>query len=219
VKVATGTGTYATGNCTEAGGEKKYEWLPGPPPNNHFTIAAKSTTAPGVQFESAVAHNAVSCDSVVGSGEIASATTIANVRLVLNGCEGPDCHNATAGFEEVVIEHFGTGTLGVWKLGETPLKNKIGIDFSPVEVVFECGGLPVKFRGSVIAQVTANGMTALTKALTFLQHNGIQKPVSFVEGPIDVLEQKAGAGEWEQIGMLFKGAFTGEEKFEINSVV
>jgi hypothetical protein len=226
MKVTVGTGTYATSNCTEAGGEQKYEWLPGPGPYNGFQInpTPKSIL---VRFETPSRKIEITCNGAyTGSGKIATATTVTDVHLAAKDCENPSlpptfaCNSPGANAGEIVIESSGAGTLGVWKLGETPRKNKIGIDFSPVDLEVECpGGAPkTKIRGSVIARVPADTM-GLTKTLTFEERRGLQMPASLVGGPRDVLEAEFETSATEQLGLALHGQITGEEKFEINSVV
>jgi hypothetical protein len=227
VKVATGAGKYENGGCTKLGGAQKYEWYPAfggarPLVKTHFTIKIKELTTVTLQ---PVKGSKVTCTSETGTGEYTAAKTVGGVLLTFTGCErlGDNCSTAEAAAGEVVTTPL-EGVLGSTKLGETTIKNQIGLDLFPVGktgavMEFSCGTTPVSVRGSVIG-VTAKNAMKLTSPLTYAASTkGKQKPESFVGEPKDVLEASFGEEPFEQIGLILKGIVTNEEKVEVNSVV
>ena len=85
---------------------------------------------------------------------------------------------------------------------------------------FECAGLKVVVKGSVLHKITANAMK-LTATEKFTASKGKQKPEHFAGGtPKEhILESNTNGGPFEQAGQTITGILTGEEKIEANSVV
>jgi hypothetical protein len=226
VKVAKGTGSFTTGSCTTAGAGS-FEWLSGPGPNNHFTLAPYEVRKPDALLaEGRTTGHVFACTTVDESGgEVSSATTVSNVTLRFNNCEFTvNCENRNIGFEEVEATGL-TGTLGVISKGETAQKNKIGLDFSTVNLSYTCdgGAIPVEWRGSVILPVPANSMK-LSEPLKFTSTGKAgtkykQKPEQLEGEAPDVLEWSVNLNPFEQFGMELSLLLTNEEKLEVNSVV
>jgi len=219
VPVARGTGEFANGGCTAAGGERTHEWVPRLF-KTHFTI--DSTEGP-IRLET-IGRVAVSCKAESGAGDYTGAKTVAGVVLAFTGCElsGKPCTTAGAAAEEV---RTGTlaGVLGVYRSAEGPVKDRIGLELQPQSegstfAGFSCGGTQATLQGSVIAHVARNAMT-LTSPLRFVASRGIQRPESFLNEPADVLEASFGGDAFEQAGLTLNAARSNEEKLEVNSVV
>jgi hypothetical protein len=220
VKVAKGTGKYKSGNCTVELAGGSYEWMPGPGPNSHFTLALKEgyavfDTVGGVKF---------TCPDVKGTGEYTGTKTVGRLLITLTGCETAGGKVETPGQPEgrVVLSPL-AGVLGVVKKGETRAKDIIGLDLFPEESggpVFQVtvSGTPLEERGSVISLPVKNRMLA-TATIKFVEVKGKQKPERFEGEPKDVLEENSNGGPFEQAGltMLF-ATQTNEEPMEINSV-
>jgi hypothetical protein len=83
---------------------------------------------------------------------------------------------------------------------------------------FTCGSFLWKIRGSVLAQVVENTMSATPK-LKFAASSGKQKPEAFEGGPTDVLEQSIFGNAFEQVGLTVPVTQSTEEKVEINTVI
>jgi hypothetical protein len=220
VKVAKGAGVYASSKCTGQGGERKFEWMPGPGPKRHFTTSIKSATSVTLETVGGIKF---SCTGETGSGEIFGDTSVAGVEMVLTGCvESADGGCLNRGEErngEIVLSGL-SGQLGVITKGETALKNKIGLDLTPVDFSFTCkaGDITGTVRGSLIVPVKTNAMV-LTETLKFSQSKGKQKPEQF-EGEIkDVLESSIQGAPFVQTGLGLSAIQRNEEKIEVNSVV
>jgi hypothetical protein len=219
VKVKAGTGIYASGTCTAEGGTKTYSWLPGVVKRG-FTITLKI----GLVTLEATKGLKVVCTGAAGEGEYAGAKTVSGVLLTLTGCEksGVKCQTAGSAEGELVSELL-AGKLGVISLGETAVKNKIGLDLAPeagVEAVlgFTCGAQAVSIRGSVIVPVTTNKMLLSSNLIYAASAKGKQNPSSFLGSPVDVLEISLDGGVFLQTALKVKLIQAGEEKVEINSV-
>jgi hypothetical protein len=218
VKVAKGTGSFKSANCTAALAGGSFEWLPGPGASNKFSVAKTSafwTLEVG-------GGPKIVCTGGSGTGEYTSSNSVGAVALTLTGCvDGFEC-NSPGQQDGVVVLNPLEGTLGVIKAGATPKLNKIGLDLfpaghEPFVAEFVCAGVAIQVRGSVIVPVTTNKML-LTSPLKFVQKNGKQKPEQFEGEPKDVLEFSTDRGPFAQAGLFFEAAETNEEPIEINSV-
>lgn len=216
VKVATGTGLYATGNCTSAGGERKFEWHAGPGLENHFTTASKTGT---VVILEAVGGTHISCAGEHGGGEVSGPKSVAGVQITLTGCEdsaGGSCGNGARG--EITWNAL-AGSLGISKSGETALKDKVALDLGPVSFEFSCQEfIRLVVQGSVLVPVHTNAMV-LTGAQRFAENKGKQKPEGFEGSPKDVLEQSEFGAPFEQAALSASLLQTNEEKIEVSSAV
>jgi hypothetical protein len=222
VKVAKGTGAFKSGRCTETAAGGKFEWIPGPGPNNKFTLADKAAAV--ITFAS-VPGEVTRCTGLSGSGEYSGSKTVGNITVTLTGCNsgGLTCFSGhTAG--EVVLNTL-EGELGVIAKGETPIKDTVGLDLFPVGnregVVssFKCTeALKVQFRGSVIIKVPTK-ISAPTTTLKAIEKKGVQKPERFEGAPRDVLESSYQSLPFTQAGLAAMLVRTNEEKIEINPTV
>jgi Subtilase family len=215
VKVAKGTGKYGNSGCTNAGGSGAYEWLPGVVQK---ALAIDATTPAVLET---VAGTKITCSGETGAGEFTGAKTLAGVILTFTGCElsGQACTNGLlAG--EIQTEPL-EGALGIEKLGATSRQDKIALHLFPAGahvMEFDCGGLAVAMRGSLLVPVKANRMSnALTLGSKAVK--GKQKPEAFVEGARDVLEASFGGALGEQLGLTLKATLSSGETLEINSTV
>jgi hypothetical protein len=216
VKVATGTGVYATGNCTSAGGEQKYDWIPGPGPKPQFTLTVKAEEKRPFYLEGASSKSKIACLEGSATGEITGPDTIGSLKeFTWKGCEaggiGPD--------NGLVFAEVGSGFLGVWKAGETALKDKVGLEFDPLLYHYVAGGIvSVHGEGEIIGAIGTNSM-ALGKTLSLVARNGKQFPDKFEGEPAVSLTQSISGGSPEPVVIGWKSTITFAEKIEINSVV
>jgi hypothetical protein len=222
VKVAKGTGSFKSANCTASLASGNYEWLPGPGVSNKFTTMSKAGTF--VVLSETVGGSKLICGAQTSTGEYTSTKGVSNVLWRFTGCESSGGKANTPGQPEgVVVSRPLDGTLGIIKSGETPKQNKLGLDLFPQEPggrVFEIviNGIFIVVRGSVIVPVTATKMQ-LTSTLKFAQAKGKQKPERFEGEPTDVLEMNVNGGSFEQDGLAFEAIQTNEKPIEANPVV
>ena len=226
VKVAIGTGAFATGNCTSEGGEKKFEWMAGPPSNPQFSIGA-SAKGDSVAFEGTVSKAKIVCEFSTGAGEILSPSTIGNLTLTLTGCETagfPCASNAEAsgsdGPPELHKIEWGglSGELGVVKAAEPPLKDMIGLTLAG-ETNFYCGGgaIGVTLRGSAIGAIAPTNSMTTKRTWHFKTAKAKQSPGAF-EGGLPHSFEFVINGEHEVENVTLWDEFTTTEKVEINTV-
>jgi hypothetical protein len=226
VKVAKGTGAFKSGNCTEMLAGGNYEWMPGPGPNNKFTLADKEAAT--TTFET-TRDNLMHCTGLSASGEYTGPKTVGNLNVILTGCKAPaagglTCTTKGRATGELVLNTL-EGELGVIEKGETPVQNKVGLDLFPVGnregvvIAFECTPAAfAEYRGSVIIKVPTKA-SALTTTLKAIEKKGVQKPERFEGAPRDVLEANYLASGFEQNGLAATLLRTNEEKLEINPVI
>jgi hypothetical protein len=218
VKVASGMGTFATGNCTGEGGERKYEWIPGPGPKPGFTLGLKPKTT--FFYEAVTSKARLTCVGETGTGDVTGPTAVGNVTLLLTECESGSlaCNSAGAGRGEVLLTQ-GTGTLGVIKAGETPLEDRIGLDLS-AEVAVECGGgiLRIAIGGVAIGTVSPTHSMTVKRIWKFTESKGFQKP-TMLEGGVAESFEWTDNGTPEEVGLTLASSLLTEEKVEINTVV
>jgi hypothetical protein len=223
VKVATGSGLYATNNCTSEGGEKKFEWLAGPGPKNKFTESVTGEKA----FKAKLAGNEEHiCTEESATGEYTGPKTVGNVRITLRNCS-KDCEN-------IVLEPM-HGELGVYEHGETALTDKLGLKLMP-EVgeflsEFNCGASvanPFMWRGGwVIGALTSNKML-IKGPRKYRYHKpsqyGVEQlPQGFLGETPDPLESTTeevagGKKEWQPMAWAMATKMVNEEKIEASSV-
>jgi hypothetical protein len=218
VRVATGTGAYATANCTSPGGENKFEWIPGPGPDGHFTTAIKPETA--FLMESAGTLYKTVCFGATGAGEITGPATVANLTLTLTHCENSQtCQTSGHPAGEIVLSGL-EGTLGVIKTGETALKDKVGLTLSG-EGQFECAGgiVSIVLWGSAIGAISPTNSMAIARKWTLAQRKGLQKPERFEGGLPQAFEWTVNNGAAQRLGLALTSVLTSKEKIEINTVV
>jgi hypothetical protein len=220
VKVAKGTGTYATGNCTTIeGANKNYEWMPGPGPKPGFTLTLESW-----YLEGATSKTKIACTIPgTGSGEITGEKTVTVTGITLHSCEpgGGQCEDPGSPYYGTIHLPPMTGELGRIKAGATgPLTDQIGLTFSG-EFEFECAGgaARVVVSGSAIGKISpTHGMTTRRKWVFKVLANTRQWPERFEAG----LKQAFGMtvnGTPEGAGLGMSPTLTSEEKLEINTVI
>ncbi|TMK24508.1 MAG: hypothetical protein E6G62_08115 [Actinobacteria bacterium] len=222
-------GKFRNAGCTTASGpgEEKYEWYPGfsgekPLIKTGFTERATGTPEMPIQFEgSGGVKVKVVCKALTGTGSYTGTGSLALPDVVLSGCEsgGSACTSMGRSVGEVVLDSL-RGALGVIKKGETPVKDKIGVDLSPqtgTEIAqFSCALTAVTWRGSVILPVKSNAMTLSTT----LKINSPSRCLveRFEGGERDVLEGSIAGGPFERWGCAATLVQTDEEKIEIKVV-
>jgi hypothetical protein len=212
-------GDFGNSGCTLLKTTGSTEWLPGVGKGAKYT----SKITEGLATLETVKASKVVCATEAGIGEYAGIKTVGGVALTFTGCErlGEPCTSAGAASGEIVTDAL-EGVLGIVTLGETAIKDKIGLDLFPVGNVgpvmaFSCGATEVAVRGSVILPVPTNKMLASAK-LSFMASKGKQKPEKFVGGAKDVLEASFNKGAYEQMGLAVKLTQTNEEPLEVNPV-
>ena len=135
---------------------------------------------------------------------------------------GQKCESEGAAAGEIVTKSLG-GPIGVEKLGETAVKNKLAEDLEgenagKIAAEFKCAGLAIVVRGSVLHPIKSNKMINASVE-KFTATKGKQKPEKFVGEPKDVLESSLAGGPFEQAGQSITANVKFEEKGEANSVV
>ena len=222
LKVPTGTGGYSSASCTTTSAKGSYEWAPGVV-HKGFTLKTPATSTVALEPTSGAKILCKAASAL--EGEYSGYRSVANVKLVLTGCERAKakCQTATAK-EGEIITNILAGELGVISKGLTAAKNVLGLDLMPsgsaTEVArFTCpGSTSVVVRGSVIVRLTANKML-LSETLSYSAALGKQKPESFLEKPKDILEASLSEGPFAQYGLKGKLIQTNEEAVEANSVI
>jgi len=214
-------GKFKTNKCTVASipGEEKFEWVPGVV-KNKFTTNLKEGSL--ITFET-VGGTKLTCTGGTGEGEITGPkTTIGS--YVFTGCEAVKikCNSPGAPLG-TLIGHKVEGLLGLEVEGSEPKLDKVANDLFPAEpggffVEFECSGLKVVARGSVLNPASENAMLS-SVTLKWTSAGGKQKPEKFVNEPRDICEVSTNGGPFEQCGGNVVLILTLEEKIEINTVV
>jgi hypothetical protein len=232
-------GKWRNGTCKTPAtpGYEKFEWYPayGEAENGETKLAEKlnftSVNKPEtlIQLET-IAGEGIGCKGQTAEGEVTGPKTIRTYNIAFTEC-------AAAGFECTstypIAAHIGEvrvaeldGLIGVYKYGETHLRDKIANLFVPasgeVFTEFECGGIPVKVIGEVMNPLKANAQK-LSVIVKFKAKHGKQKPTKFATDP-NGLERyleasKLVGGGMVQAGQSLTTIQTNEEKLEINTQV
>jgi hypothetical protein len=216
VKVAPGSGHFATAKCTshKTGGE--FEWLPG-------AEKTKFTGVGGVGTLETVLKLRVTCKTEASSGEFTSPKTAGNILVTFKGCESGGFKCSTSG---AALGEIKTNTLAGTIVWENKPKHKTALDLVPAStelfVEFNCGPLNAKVKGSVLTNVKAGEMKTVIP-LKFTDVEGRQKPEFYEtasgEKVKDVLLSKLGEREFEQAGQKITNTQTDEEALEVNYFV
>lgn len=169
----------------------------------------KFTGTLGAAFlEGQVSKTKIECVKGTATGEVTGPKTTENNVTLFKECQtgGIPCKNQ--GSNEILVKTL-KGELGEVKAGipGQRLFDQAG-GKGAVLAEFECGGLPVKVKGSVIGQLSgaagntvSEGKFASSNKLTFAEAGGVQKWSKFLgEAGSEQLESKAGAGEYEKGG-------------------
>jgi hypothetical protein len=216
-KASVGEAGFSNASCTKAVGTgAKFEWEG--VAKTHFVTRLKegTPTLEGTNLSK------LTCTAEEGSGEITGPKTVGNVTLKFNGCETPQMHCMNADADEIVMNPL-QGELGIYKLGETAVKDLVALELSPQSGVslaeIECAGLRLTVRGSVLVQMTANRMLGAMPA-NLLERRGEQMPDHFVGGITDehTLESSADGGAFEETSLALRMLLEDEEPIEISSV-
>jgi len=221
VKVAKGTGVYATGNCTTTeGAYKNYEWTPGPGPKPGFVLALKPETVLTFETSQHIPQR-LNCFGATGTGEITGPRTI-SATITLTGCETAiECHSAGQPEKVIVLEGI-TGELGRVKAGETPLKDQIGLTLAD-QPSFGCAnfGVSIAMSGSAIGTTSPTHSMATSRKWTLKRRmgKGLQVPERFEGGIPEGFTWSINGNSPEKVGLAAAFTLTSEEKIEINTVV
>jgi hypothetical protein len=220
VKVAKNTGRYHSSNCAGGLEQGSFEWQRGVA-NKKFTTALGSTKT---TLET-VHRTKVVCKGESGTGEYSGLKEVAGVVMHFTGCESGGSTCTSSGTPGEVVTGPLQGQLGIVnETVEAGVEHRtIGLDLYPAGktgplVQFSCGGVAATVRGSVIAPVVANKMSA-TSTLTYKALEGRQAPEQFEEEPKDVLETSFSGGAAEQTGLTGKLVLSSEEAVEVNAAV
>jgi hypothetical protein len=199
-------------------GKEKFEWHPGVE-KAHFTSKLKEGTP---TLETANLTK-ITCTGESGAGEITGERSVGNVTAKFNGCSTSKLACQNAGPEEINTNKL-QGVVGVEKLGETAAKNKLAQALGPespatADAEFECAGLPVIVRGTVLHPVTANKMLRVSTE-KFSAKAGEQKPDHFAGGKADelILESSTAGGKFEEAGQSIIASVEFEEAGELSTV-
>jgi len=211
---------------TEAEKLKKgsFVWHPGVPPKAGFTAKLKPETIATLETK---AGTKVTCKALVAAGKYTGLKTVEVNSLVFTGCEsgGIKCNTTGKGTGEISVKEL-EGELGIITKGETTVKDKIGNVLWPKGgtptsgaefVEFNCGGLTVNVKNSVISPVTSNAMK-LIATVKYTAAKGVQKPTKFLGGPNMFLESSFAKAAYEQSGQSATTLQTNEEKVEVRSL-
>jgi hypothetical protein len=164
----------------------------------------------------------LACGGVSASGQYTGPSTVGGLVVTFTECasKGTACNSEAAGEGEIVSSMLG-GTLGVTQIKHG--KSKPGLALAASEegapfVAFSCGGTTAVISGSVITEV-AGDHPNLVEDIAFGQSAGVQRPLSFLGGPADVLETSIDGRADEQTGLALKVQQTNEEAIEVNTIV
>jgi len=221
---------YDSSKCVKLAGEdavseaeqlKKgvYQWFPGVV-KNKFTTKIKEATIATLET---VGGTKITCKGETSAGEFINTKEVGKMVVQFTGCEtsGLKCNSAGKGEGDITTAALG-GPIGFETQVTPPSKDHLANELHSESgniAEFNCAGLSVVVRGSVLHKITANSMK-LTATEKFTASKGEQKPDHFAGGTTDehTLESDSGAG-FEEAGQTITGILTGEEKVEANSVV
>jgi hypothetical protein len=218
--VAQAGGKFQDSGCKKPSipGKEKFEWHPGIV-KKHFVSKLKEGTP---TLETANLTK-ITCTAESGAGEITGEKSVGNVTAKFNGCSTSKlaCQNGAA--EEINTSKL-QGAIGVEKLGETHEKDKLAESLAPespatTDAEFECAGLPIVVRGTVLHPITANKMLQVSTE-KFAAKAGEQKPDHFAGGKADelILESSTAGGKFEEAGQSIIASVEFEEKGEASTV-
>jgi hypothetical protein len=222
---------YDSAKCVKTAGEdlgteeeklKKgnYQWFPGVI-KKKFTTAIKPTTIATLET---VGGTKITCTGETSTGEFLNTKEVGKMVAKFTGCETNKlkCESAGAGVGNVNTAPLG-GPIGFETIAENPAKDHLANELHSESgniAEFECAGLKVVVRGSVLHKITANAMK-LSATEKFTASKGHQKPEHFAGGVAKehILETSTNGGPFEQSGQTITGILTAEEKVEANSVL
>jgi len=210
-----------TGTEAEKLAKGNYQWFPGVV-KTKFTTKMKEATIATLET---VGGTKVTCTGEKSKGEYLNTKEIGGMVAEFSGCETNKvkCESAGAGTGNIntaILE----GPIGfetqVIPASKDHLANELHAKGGGHLADFECVGLTVEVRGSVLHKITANAMK-LTATEKFTASKGKQKPEHFAGGVAKehILESSFNKGAFEQSGQTITSILTNEEKIEANSVV
>jgi hypothetical protein len=188
-------GVLAIGGLTAASASAALPEFTGPFPK-------KFTSTSGVTiFETAISHLKVTCKTDKDSGEVTGPKT--NLEQIhYEGCEANAVPCTTSGQAAgVIVTAVLNSTLGYLNA----VKKTVGIDLEAPAgapfTEFECGGVKVVMKGSLIGKVGPINKEVKTVKLNFKETEGKQKFTHFDGGPKDSPEFQVGEGPFEAGGV------------------
>lgn len=198
-----------------------YTWNPGVV-KNKFTTKIKEATIATLET---VGGTKVTCTGETSTGEYTGLKTIGKMTVKFTGCETNKvkCESAGAGVGNITTAVL-EGPIGFEKVVVPASKDTVADELKATGgghlADFECVGLTVEVRGSVLHKITANAMK-LTATEKFTASKGKQKPEHFAGGSAGehILESSFNHGAFEQSGQTITSILTNEEKVEANTVV
>jgi hypothetical protein len=218
-----------TGTEAEKLSKGNFKWYPAvggekPLEKAGFTAKLKPETIATLETK---AGTKVTCKALLAAGKYTGLKTVQVNSLVFTGCEsgGIKCNTAGKGTGEITVKEL-EGELGIITKGETTVKDKIGNVLWPKGgtptsgaefVEFNCGGLTVNVKNSVISPVTANAMKSIA-TVKYTAAKGVQKPTKFTGGPNMFLESSFAKAAYEQSGQSATTLQTNEEKVEVRTL-
>jgi hypothetical protein len=217
-------GKFKDAKCLTASkpGEEKYEWFPGVV-KNKFTTAIKPSTIATLET---VGGTKITCTGEASTGEFivgGNNKEVGKMVARFTGCETNKlkCESAGAGTGNINTHPLG-GPIGFETEVTPPSKDHLASELHSESgniAEFECAGLKVVVRGSVLHKITANAMK-LTATEKFTASKGKQKPEHFAGGVAKehILETSTNGGTFEQSGQTITGILTAEEKIEASTI-
>lgn len=221
---------YDSGKCikfasedagTEAEKLKKgnFQWFPGVV-KTKFTTKMKEATIATLET---VGGTKITCTGETSTGEYTGLKTIGNMVAKFTGCETSKikCESTGAGAGNINTAPLG-GPIGFETEVIPPTKNHVASELHSEAgniAEFECAGLKVVVKGSVLHKIAANAMK-LTATEKFTASKGKQKPEHFAGGVAKehILETSTNGGPFEQSGQTITSILTNEEKVEARTI-
>jgi hypothetical protein len=209
-----------TGTEAEKLAKGNYQWFPGVV-RNKFTTHIKEATIATLET---VGGTKVTCTGETSTGEFTGLKTVGNMTVHFTGCETNKvkCESAGAGMGNITTAAL-EGPIGFETEVVPPSKNHVANELHAPGgghlADFECVGLTVEVRGSVLHKITANAMK-LSATEKFTASKGKQKPEHLAGGTAKehILETSFNHGAFEQSGQTITGILTGEEKVEVRTI-
>jgi hypothetical protein len=177
----------------------------------------------------------VTCTGETDTGEITGPKTVGNIVAVFTGCSeavGNGCQSKGQTPGTVATDTL-QGELGIiQEVSLSPVKSKIGLYLFFEDLEFECVGVPVEVRGSVIHPVAANAMQArsteqfsgrageeVPERFEFLGA-GEQRPafVALLLAPEHLLETSIAARRFQESSLSLTSIQKNEMKIEVSSI-
>jgi hypothetical protein len=208
-----------TGTEAEKLNKGNFQWFPGVI-KNKFTTKIKEGTIATLET---VGGTKITCTGETSAGEFLNTKEVGKMVAKFTGCETSKikCESAGAGVGNITTAPLG-GPIGFETEVIPPSKNHIANELHSESgniAEFECAGLKVVVRGSVLHKIAANSMK-ITATEKFTASKGKQKPEHFAGGVAKehILETSTNGGPFEQSGQTITGIITGEEKVEASTI-